>query len=187
MNILSIDTAEQILTVVVDNGKQLFCKSSDGDLKKHNALLIKYIDETLEQANLSLEDIDYFAAVVGPGSFTGVRVGTATLNAFATALNKKLISLTSFECVESDLQDRTVLVEAGHGSYYYGTFCDDKICEKGYCEGVLKVDNIIIKDKTVADCLAAKARLKAQAGEFKDMLEPLYLRKSQAERIADGE
>lgn len=89
---------------------------------KHSVLFMEKVDETLKQANMTLAECDFFAAVVGAGSFTGIRIGISAVKGFALAYNKPTLPVTSFDlaaynAVEKD-EKILCLIDAMHGAYY---------------------------------------------------------------------
>ena len=63
----------------------------------HSERLLGQIDALLEQSGWALAELDLLAAVTGPGSFTGLRIGVATLKGLAQALNKPVVGLSSLQ------------------------------------------------------------------------------------------
>lgn len=59
--------------------------------------MLPLIDEALKENNLSLNDIDMYSCINGPGSFTGIRIGLSTLKAFSFVDNKKIFSMSSLD------------------------------------------------------------------------------------------
>ena len=95
MNILAIDTSSKSACVC------LYC---DGEIKadmvvnhgkNHSIFIVPMIKNVLDTLETKLEDIDYFACGVGPGSFTGVRIGTTIMKTFAQIYDKKCVSVDS--------------------------------------------------------------------------------------------
>lgn len=67
------------------------------------------------------KDIDVFACAVGPGSFTGIRIGVATVKALAYALGKKVLGVTSFDSLAYNVSDgrkKLAVIDARHGNFY---------------------------------------------------------------------
>ena len=85
MNKLIINTANEELEIVLSIGDNVFSKS-DKSRSHHNETMLPLLDELLKSHNLKIRDIDELGAVVGPGSFTGIRVGIATIKAFRDSL-----------------------------------------------------------------------------------------------------
>lgn len=87
MKILSIDTSGKVCSVsIVEDGKVLKEVSSVSE-KEHSQTLMPQIKKTLKSLKLKLDDINLLACSRGPGSFTGIRVGMATVKAFSDAKN----------------------------------------------------------------------------------------------------
>lgn len=83
-----VNTANTELLVAVKIGDHCFSVHNEFP-KRHNEEMLPLISKLLRQHNLKIGDIDEFGVVVGPGSFTGIRVGISTVKAFRDALNVK--------------------------------------------------------------------------------------------------
>lgn len=96
MNILAIDTTTKTanVSVLVDN--IISSKSIDNEIT-HSEKLLPLIDDVLNESKITLKDVDLFAVTTGPGSFTGIRIGLATLKAFAKVHSKKIFAINSLE------------------------------------------------------------------------------------------
>ncbi len=86
MNKLIINTANDTLVVVLSVENNIFLELSDSKMH-HNETMLPIIDKILKTHNLTIQDIDELGVVIGPGSFTGIRVGIATIKAFRDCLN----------------------------------------------------------------------------------------------------
>ena len=82
MNILSIDTTTKVAGVSLQYNNEITKKSLSNEVT-HSEKLLPLIDEILNENNISLKDIDMYACINGPGSFTGIRIGLSTLKAFS--------------------------------------------------------------------------------------------------------
>ena len=80
------------------------------DEKTHSQTLMPLIDEMFKKTDLSLKDIDMLACCVGPGSFTGVRIGISTAKAFADVYNFKTIGVSSLEGLAYNIKDEISLL-----------------------------------------------------------------------------
>jgi tRNA threonylcarbamoyl adenosine modification protein YeaZ len=78
LKILAVDTSQKNMTVAFYNGRDNILERISGE-KNHSSLLLPSIDAALKKAGVGIGDIEAFLAVTGPGSFTGLRVGLATL------------------------------------------------------------------------------------------------------------
>lgn len=187
MNILFIDTSSMILTVGTVRGAKVISRSVDAGQKGHTGILLSVIDDVLKKSALDVNDVEAVALVVGPGSFTGIRIGAATATAIAQAVGAKRISVTAFDVLAYNRADVSVAVEAGHGNLYTAKCSGGKTVSTEFVQAQdAKVENYVFKPASdPADVLAAIAREKAEKGEFVSVFEPYYMRKSQAERNRD--
>ncbi|MBT1072833.1 tRNA (adenosine(37)-N6)-threonylcarbamoyltransferase complex dimerization subunit type 1 TsaB [Pelotalea chapellei] len=95
MNILTIDTSTSLASVAITRDAALVAESVFLCDRSLSARLIPEIERLLDVAGLAMEDIDLFAGSVGPGSFTGVRAGLATLQGLSLATGKKCAGFSS--------------------------------------------------------------------------------------------
>lgn len=96
MKILGIDTTTKFLCLgLYDNTKIYEYTLEVG--RKLSSLLGPTIKRTLDTLGWKMRDIDYFACGLGPGSFTGVRVGLATMKGMSWALNKPIIGISTLD------------------------------------------------------------------------------------------
>ncbi|HTZ11112.1 MAG TPA: tRNA (adenosine(37)-N6)-threonylcarbamoyltransferase complex dimerization subunit type 1 TsaB [Candidatus Margulisiibacteriota bacterium] len=96
MRILGIDTSTRFLCIALyDSGKLYEFTLETGP--KLSSLLGVSIKRVLDAAGLALSDIDYFACGVGPGSFTGMRIGIATMQGISSALKKPVVGISSLD------------------------------------------------------------------------------------------
>ncbi|MEG1986179.1 MAG: tRNA (adenosine(37)-N6)-threonylcarbamoyltransferase complex dimerization subunit type 1 TsaB [Clostridia bacterium] len=189
MRALAIDTTRQMLTVVLVDGDKHFKKVINEGSKKHTSLLLLAIETLLTENGLSLSDMDYFGAVIGAGSFTGIRIGVATVNGFAYALKKPLIEVTAFELIAYNKGECVCLIDALHDNYYGAIVKDNEVLSMDFYEnGAVPKGNVVCQNLTddYADELSAVLIKKIKRGETKQKLLPIYLRRSQAEREAEG-
>lgn len=185
MNTLIINTCNAPMYVIALKGDKRAIRHSDGAQRKYNTELLTYIDECLDELNLAPKDIDIVACVVGAGSFTGIRLGITTANAFARGANCHLIALNEFEILAHGHAGHVLsAIDAGHDNYYVGEYLNGKelslrnatIDELGAFDGkVIIYDGNIDYDNVIA---VANSHLT----DYQDILTPLYLKASQAER-----
>ena len=120
MKALAIDTSNKIASVSVFEDNNLLNEKFSDDQKTHSEKLLPIIDELLKEEKLSIKDIDMFIVAVGPGSFTGIRIGVSTVKGMAQALDKKVISVTSLEGLIEMANGENVcaIINARHGNIY---------------------------------------------------------------------
>ena len=121
MNYLAIDTCGQAIEILLcANGKTTFVR--DNESRRASECLLTMIDETLNSNGLTLNDIDYFACVTGPGSFTGIRIGLNTVKSFSCVTKKPLLSVNSLERMAYNNTDESV-ESVVCACYAYADFC----------------------------------------------------------------
>lgn len=99
MRALAIDTSTAMAGIAVFDENGLQAEYLLRDMKTHSQKLVPMLDEGLKGLQLSPADIDVFAAVTGPGSFTGIRIGVTTTKALAYAVNKPTVGIPSLDAL----------------------------------------------------------------------------------------
>ena len=123
MRLLAIDTASEACSVGVVDGTRVYTRSEDAG-RGHAERLLGMIEAVMKEAGLAFADLDRIAVTVGPGSFTGVRVGIAAARGLALVTGTPAIGLTTLavhaEEARLALGPRPVLavVTAGRGELY---------------------------------------------------------------------
>lgn len=103
MLVLAIDSTSDAATAAVVCDGVLLCEYTQNQKKTHSVKLLPLIEEMLKDMDLSLADIDVFACGIGPGSFTGVRIGAATIRSFCDSLKKPAVAVTSLEALYNNV------------------------------------------------------------------------------------
>lgn len=101
MIILAMDTSSVNATVAVCNEHKLLGEYTISCDRAHSQIIMPLMDEMLKRCGVSVCDIDVFAVALGPGSFTGLRIGIAAIKTLAQTLSKKLIGVSSLDCIAS--------------------------------------------------------------------------------------
>ena len=110
MKILGIDTSSKRCTVCILEDNNVIIELHSDDEKTHSQTLMPLIDEMFKKTDLSLKDIDMLACCVGPGSFTGVRIGISTAKAFADVYNFKTFGVSSLEGLAYNIKEEISLL-----------------------------------------------------------------------------
>jgi len=120
MNFLALDTSGKNLTVIISYGRKKYVYNDKDCGVRHSVKVMPVIEELSEKAGISLSSLDFFACVVGAGSFTGIRIGVATVKALCFAYKKPCLSITSFDSMAYNKSAGKVMaiIDAGHGGYY---------------------------------------------------------------------
>ena len=99
MNILVIDTSGPACGVAVAQAGKIVCELQLTSGRTHSQRVMPMVDTALALCELTPADIDVFGAVVGPGSFTGVRIGVSTVKALAQATGKPCLGVDALEAL----------------------------------------------------------------------------------------
>ena len=95
MKILALDTSGMNCSASIIDEEKVICDFNLSTGTTHSQTLLPMIDTMKKYSEINLSDIDVFACSVGPGSFTGLRIGIATIKGFALAENKPVIGVPS--------------------------------------------------------------------------------------------
>ena len=135
MKILLLDTYKMAANVAVLEDDKLICEYTINTKKTHSQKLMPMIENMLKLSDLDIKEIDAIAICVGPGSFTGLRIGMATAKAMAHVNNIPLIGVNSLEILGAnmDLCNRNIcsILDAQRNQVYMNKYIlkDDKITE----------------------------------------------------------
>lgn len=120
MNFLGVDTSSEYLTVIAAKGERSETRFIKDCLRNHSVRLMDEIGSALSALSMKPSDCDFFAAVTGPGSFTGIRIGISTVKGLCLGTGKPALAVTSFEVLAYAEKDEKLLtvIDAGHGCLY---------------------------------------------------------------------
>ncbi len=110
MKILALDTSSVTATVSVLDDDKIIGDYNLNHKKTHSKRLMPMIEELLSSCDLTPKEIDVFAVSLGPGSFTGLRIGIATVTSMAQALDKKVVGVPTLEALAFNLFNSQGLV-----------------------------------------------------------------------------
>ncbi|HEY0376896.1 MAG TPA: tRNA (adenosine(37)-N6)-threonylcarbamoyltransferase complex dimerization subunit type 1 TsaB [Pyrinomonadaceae bacterium] len=119
--ILSIETATRAGSVALTRGDRLLCAREGDASVSHSSHLLRYVSEALEEGGVALGEVELFAAAIGPGSFTGLRIGLATVKSFAATLGRPCVGVPSLYAVAraAGESERTLAtLQAGRGEVF---------------------------------------------------------------------
>lgn len=123
---LIIDTSSEKLKLILNNDMS-FIESEESN-QKHLKNLLPEIENVLVKSKKELKDIDVFSVVVGPGSFTGVRIGVSTIKAFGCVLgNKRYIAINMLNLLANTIilkqkvnTNFCIVIKSTSTKYYFG-------------------------------------------------------------------
>ena len=126
MNILALDTSAASSSVALLDDEIIGAEFSLNRGGRHEETLLVTIDVLLAQAGITVGEIDLFSVTVGPGSFTGLRVGLATMKGFAFAMGKPIVAVSTLAALAANLPhaDTPVcsVLDARRGDVYTATY-----------------------------------------------------------------
>ena len=98
MKILAVETSTMLGGIaIMDDLSGLIAEVRLNVKSTHSERLMTEIDHTLKQSGLTVSDIDVFAVAIGPGSFTGLRIGLSTVKGFSYATGKPVVTVPTLE------------------------------------------------------------------------------------------
>lgn len=109
MKILSVDTSAVCASVAVTENEKVISLCNTNAGLTHSRTLLPMIDSALKNSETELSSIDCFACSVGPGSFTGIRIGIAALKGLADGTKKKCIAVSTLEGLAYNLIGQSVI------------------------------------------------------------------------------
>ena len=112
MLILAIDTATDYLSVALLEDNRSVAQFHRSARTSHSRLLVPVVERMLRNEKLRLRDIDYFAVSVGPGSFTGLRIGITTVKALAFCTKKRIVAVPTLDAIA---QNVLFLIQSSRG------------------------------------------------------------------------
>lgn len=138
MKILAIDSCAKSASASLAEDGKIVCEVFANIGLTHSETLVPMISFALENAKVSPGDIDYYALTVGPGSFTGIRIGAAAIKGMAQADNKKCVPVSSLEAIAYPYRDSGNIV------------CSvmDARCSQVYC-AAFKNGERLFEDKAI--------------------------------------
>lgn len=126
MKILALDSSGIVASVAVVEDDNLLGEYTVNYKKTHSQTLLPMLDEVASMIELDLESVDAIAVAAGPGSFTGLRIGSATAKGLGLALKKPLIAIPTVEGLAYNLYDTKGLIcplmDARRSQVYTGIY-----------------------------------------------------------------
>ncbi|MBD0371318.1 MAG: tRNA (adenosine(37)-N6)-threonylcarbamoyltransferase complex dimerization subunit type 1 TsaB [Pyrinomonadaceae bacterium] len=123
--ILSIETATRAGSIAVSRGHALLSKREGDATRSHSTDLLDLIREALEESGAGLRDVELFAVALGPGSFTGLRIGVATVKGLASTLERKVAGVPTLHALAlaaGPCERAVALLPAGRGELFAQSF-----------------------------------------------------------------
>ena len=126
MIILAVDTATTSCSVAIIDKKSVLAEVTLLRKETHSKHLMDMIHGAIGFSGLKFSDLDGFAVVRGPGSFTGLRIGIATVKGLAAGLKKPLVGISSLEALAMQTSNSPYLIcpllDAHRGEVYFSRY-----------------------------------------------------------------
>lgn len=119
--ILSLETATRNGSVALTRGQRLLALRTGDAQTSHSNYLLQRVEEVLDEAGATLREVELFAVASGPGSFTGLRIGLATVKSFAATLKRSCVGVPTLAAVAhaAGLSPKTLaMIPAGRGEVF---------------------------------------------------------------------
>lgn len=97
MKILALDSSSIVATAALIDGNKMIGEMTINHKKNHSQKLMPLIQKLLDEVEVKIQDVDGFGVSIGPGSFTGIRIGVSTAKALAQVGNKPLVGISTLE------------------------------------------------------------------------------------------
>jgi len=129
MKILAVDTSTASGSMALLDGARLMAEWTLQSAQTHNHRLLKNIDLFLSELGWTIDHLDGFAVTIGPGSFTGLRIGVTTIKTLAWASGKPFVGIPSLDALAAPLGFAALpicpLIDARKSEIYYALYQPD--------------------------------------------------------------
>lgn len=155
MKILAIDSSGMTASVAITEDDKLTAEYTVDYKKTHSQTLLPMLDEVKKMTELDLSSLDAIAVAAGPGSFTGLRIGSATAKGLAEALNKPIIEVPTLDAMAYNVfgcEDVICpMLDARRGQVYTGfyTFQREETSKTGFVFHVIREQFAEAADKVM--------------------------------------
>jgi tRNA threonylcarbamoyl adenosine modification protein YeaZ len=184
--ILAADTSLPLLSVALTRDDAVLGAVILEGKGSRNEKLLPAIDWLLSEAGVDRQQVDLFATTRGPGSFTGVRIGLATMQGLAMALGKRVCAMSTHEAIAPERGRVTIVDDAGRGEFYVSQFNDGVEVQPphlGTPSGeILRVADFLQHGNVALSCARRAAAIERRGdGERHRDVTPIYVRLAEAE------
>ena len=184
MKILYIDTTTPDLVVAVVEDNRIIDVTAKSVGVHHSEMLCDKVGEALKKAKVWFSDLTAYACAIGPGSFTGIRIGVSTVKGYCTAVPLPLIGVNCLEAIATSPNCKALssaVIDAGNG-YYFADYANGVApCLISYDDQRASVAGRASSATDYFDGAVEIVRKRFNDGCFDESLTPLYIRRSQAE------
>ena len=125
MKVLAVDTSSKLCSIAILEDTNLIKKLELDNGLTHSETLMPLIKQLLNECELSLNDIDLLVSDIGPGSFTGIRIGVSTCKAFSDSLNIPCVGVSSLEVLAYNIKDDGIIcstIDCKNNNCYFALY-----------------------------------------------------------------
>jgi tRNA threonylcarbamoyladenosine biosynthesis protein TsaB len=213
--ILSFDTSMNACGAGVYAGGQIYARR-ELMMAGHGERLVPMIQDVLAEAGIAFKDVDAIVTTLGPGAFTGLRIGLSSAKAFGFALGIPVVGVSTFQMLASQYVAQhagtvplAVIIETKREDFYFQRFSHQAEALSAPCaipradiesligdaphvligDGVQRYKGISAQGHTQIDCgfMAAHYSRHSTADYFTGAIEPLYLRGAEVSQSKRGQ
>ena len=127
MRSLIVDTATKNLYIALMDDENIIEESIFSESKEHSKNIMPQIDRILKDNHLAIKDIDRIYVGIGPGSYTGVRIGVAVCKMLAWTLNIPLYEVSSLYVMSSKFENKAPIIDARRGNVFCASYKNDEL------------------------------------------------------------
>jgi tRNA threonylcarbamoyladenosine biosynthesis protein TsaB len=129
MNVLAIETSTAVCSVAVIADQRSVVERSVVEAHIHSEKLLTLVNDVLTESRIGMGKLDGIAVSIGPGSFTGLRIGLSSAKGLCTAIEKPLATVPTFDSIASSVrarhpgkEDVVIALDARQGEYYVARY-----------------------------------------------------------------
>lgn len=153
--LLHIETATEVCSVALSEGEKILAVSETAYGNSHSKNLLPFIDKTLKEAHQELKDLDGVVISIGPGSYTGLRIGVSTAKSLAYSLEIPVITVSTLESIAYGAKNTDIekpysvipMIDARRMEVFTAHFDENM-------QMVEEVSSVIVDENTFADLLS---------------------------------
>ena len=183
MRLLVCDTSDKNCSAgIFEDGKEI-CYELSFESKTHSETFMPLVHRVMERAQMKHEDLDGYAVTVGPGSFTGIRIGVAAVKGMALGANKKCIAVSSTEALARSCdnvtmtpKEETIIVPAfdARNNRVFAQAAMDDTMHNLIPENAYDADELVAKIEKIPELIYGKIRQVIVVGSGANVLKKAF-------------
>lgn len=171
MKILGIDTSTKNMSMAIIDGETILGEINFYANMDHSEKIMDNLSFLLKSTGIKIADLDAFAVAVGPGSFTGIRIGISTIKGLAEFNNISVVPISSLKILAANIKRETVavLIDAKRDRVY-GYIVDQSSGTIILPEDLYNIDEIIPYIKEDMVVLTDLNDINVKIGEYRELI-----------------